>query len=641
MTISFVNSGANSTAGTGQAALTTSAIANTQAGDLAFVFYKYEGSSTTMTVSDSASNTWTGSTLTTKSSTLTNSNGTLHCGLHAIVLSTGATSHTFTATVGGAETRTYFSVDAVVFRTTGSGWTAVSSPLNSQGNTSGTQSIGNLSPSGNYAAFAGIGAYFDSTSITAGSGWTLASGGAHWQGEQRLSNSGGATIACDFGNFQTGDEWVGAAAAYTETGGGTTRDQEGFQFGADDGSESAHTFYGTQDSNVTRQTGENVLLRALVNATGDPASTAYTLRYQKNGSGGYAAVPVGASGTTTPSQPTSGTATTIGTAADPWTINRATASTGDMVVFIIGWDDSTTVSTVTPPAGPNGETAVSIAGPVASASTEIRVQAWYYIATGTWSSGTLSFDPSASETCQAVSFAIPAAQFKSSDPIGWANTAASAGTAESTLNSPTGTAESDDGGGRLFIAYCSDADAITAPASGTTTVNNTTGGGVGLCIVSRNTVVSNSESIAAITATIASDSWATVAFVVKPAATTNELYVATSGNITAGGAATTARLTAPSGKTTSDFVTGRRWDDENGTDSIDITTDDYTEVEWCLRAQSVADGTYFDFRVYAGTSALDTYGVTPRWTIGTPSVPSSTPRGYRAPAFQLAALMGF
>jgi hypothetical protein len=48
------------------------------------------------------------------------------------------------------------------------------------------------------------------------------------------------------------------------------------------------------------------------------------------------------------------------------------------------------------------------------------------------------------------------------------------------------------------------------------------------------------------------------------------VYVATSSNITASGEATTAQLTAPSGKTTADFSVGRMWDDENGTDLIDL-----------------------------------------------------------------------
>lgn len=48
------------------------------------------------------------------------------------------------------------------------------------------------------------------------------------------------------------------------------------------------------------------------------------------------------------------------------------------------------------------------------------------------------------------------------------------------------------------------------------------------------------------------------------------IYIAPSDNITAGGEATTAQLTAPEGKTTADFAVGRMWDDENGMDEVVI-----------------------------------------------------------------------
>ena len=394
-------------------------------------------------------------------------------------------------------------------------------------------------------------------------------------------------------------------------------EQEGFRWGVDDGAESAHTWEAAQDTDITLPDTQSRLLRVLVNTPEDPAAQAYTLRSQKNGSGGYVVVPVGSTITTSPPTAPTATVTTVGTATDPWTINRSIASSGDLVIFVLAWDDSTDTTAVTAPAGANSETAVSIAGPVASASTEMRMQAWYYIATGAWSSGTLSFDPNASETVRAVSFTIPAGQFNASDPIGWANTTASVGTAESNVNSPTGTTESNDGDGRMYIGFGSDADALTVPGSNWNTINNATGGGVGLAVGSRNTLASNSESVTALTATIPSDSWASLAFVVKPNVVNNEVYITTSANITAGGEATTARLTAPSGKTTGDFVTGRRWDDENGTDTIDLTSNDYTEVEWlvALSADPV-DTDYFEFRVYAGSTALTTYTLTPKWTVG-------------------------
>jgi hypothetical protein len=50
------------------------------------------------------------------------------------------------------------------------------------------------------------------------------------------------------------------------------------------------------------------------------------------------------------------------------------------------------------------------------------------------------------------------------------------------------------------------------------------------------------------------------------------VYIATSPNVTAGGQATTALLTSPSGKTTTDFSVGRMWDDENGSDVLTLSS---------------------------------------------------------------------
>jgi hypothetical protein len=211
-----------------------------------------------------------------------------------------------------------------------------------------------------------------------------------------------------------------------------------------------------------------------------------------------------------------GTGTAITTAADPWAINHPAASTGDLLIWLLTWDDSTNVTSVAAPSGPNGETINSIAGPIASNGTEIRQQAFYTIATGSWSSGTLSFNPSNTETVTATCIKVPAGEFNASDPIGAAATRASAGTAESSVLSPAFSAESGDANGRLVLLFGSDADAITAPGSDFTTVRNQTAGGVGHLVGVRDSAVSASESIAALTATITSDSWCSIGFVVKP-----------------------------------------------------------------------------------------------------------------------------
>lgn len=99
-----------------------------------------------------------------------------------------------------------------------------------------------------------------------------------------------------------------------------------------------------------------------------------------------------------------------------------------------------------------------------------------------------------------------------------------------------------------------------------------------------------------------------------------EIYL--SSNITTSGEATTAQLTAPSGKTTSDFDAGRIQDDENPADSVTIGTDDYSELEWSLGlASGLTSSDYYEFRlVYGSSTTFNTYTVTPRVTIASASV---------------------
>lgn len=64
-------------------------------------------------------------------------------------------------------------------------------------------------------------------------------------------------------------------------------DQEGFRFRNDDGSESAASWLANQDVNISQPALVNTRLRILVNATGDPASQRYKLRYRKVGDDGW------------------------------------------------------------------------------------------------------------------------------------------------------------------------------------------------------------------------------------------------------------------------------------------------------------------------------------------------------------------
>lgn len=111
-----------------------------------------------------------------------------------------------------------------------------------------------------------------------------------------------------------------------------------------------------------------------------------------------------------------------------------------------------------------------------------------------------------------------------------------------------------------------------------------------------------------------------------------EIAMVLSSNIAASGEATTQQMTPPAGKAAGDFDAGRIQDDENPADTIDITLDDYTEMEWCIEATAnVATSQVFEFRVIKteGHTLLDTYTVTPQWTIGTPAATQVKMEGMR------------
>jgi pimeloyl-ACP methyl ester carboxylesterase len=223
------------------------------------------------------------------------------------------------------------------------------------------------------------------------------------------------------------------------------------------------------------------------------------------------------------------------TASTSWTVSHPNASTGDLLIWNIGWDDSTTVESITAPAGPNGETLISIAGPVASASTEVRGQSWYTVATGSWTAGTLTFTPSASESWTATVIRVPSGDFAPGIPIGASATRASAGVDETSVLSPAMTAGALDGGGRLVWFTIVDSDPLSATnPTGWTIRQSQDLGAVAHGIATRDSAVTNSESIAGgVEWTIAGDSWASIAYVVREA---KDYLIALSGTAALNGA---------------------------------------------------------------------------------------------------------
>lgn len=185
------------------------------------------------------------------------------------------------------------------------------------------------------------------------------------------------------------------------------------------------------------------------------------------------------------------------TASTSWAVSHPAASTGDLLIFNIAWDDSTNVTGLTPPSGPNGETAEIIEDVVASASTAVRGKIVYYVATGSWGASTIAFTPSASEQWSAVVIKVPTGEFDATTPIGAHNNYPSP-TTSTTPPLPTLTAGATDGGGTLVGVYSTDKDDLDGTVSGWTVRISRDRGAVGIDVMTRDATVTNSESISAV-----------------------------------------------------------------------------------------------------------------------------------------------
>lgn len=482
-----------------------------------------------------------------------------------------------------------------------------------------------------------------SGTITSGSGFTEINEAVltSWAVTETETRTGSTSTTVDWVDvLATGTGFGGSALAAFEIAevSGSTQEQEGFRWGVDDANEASHTWEAAQDTDITIPDTQGRLLRVLVNATGDPASTAYALRYQKNGSGGYVAVPVGSSSSPTLSF---GAAGTIAYSASGGTSVSPTYPTGittnSCLVLVLGMKPSTANSgSVTTPSGWTLQNSLTGAGGYgATLGADTGNTNIYVFTKDTVSgseSGTLAVTVATNNVCWANIYRIQASDLATFSYDSGTGSDTSAG------NVSIATGNIAIAAGDYILAgmciptdvttpsqFSAEALAQTGTTFGTVTEvqepDSTTGNDIGGFIVEA--PVSSGSGSGAVTLTATAGGTTTnvrgPGFVLRVRATAvnYEAYINTSANITAGGESTTARLTAPSGKSTSDFVTGRRWDDENGSDSIDITTDDYTEVEWLVALSAApSDGDFFDFRVYAAASPLDTYTLTPRWTVG-------------------------
>lgn len=397
---------------------------------------------------------------------------------------------------------------------------------------------------------------------------------------------------------------------YTEV----TMEQEGFRFRNDDGNETTATWYVAQDTNATKALAANLRLRLLANATGDPPNTLYKLYFKKSTETYYKIAQIGAT-VTIPTFVNKGTfanGTGVIEVQPP-----ASLQMNDFLVLVLnsanqaftamdGWTEMTNSPQSTGTAGAAGGVSAGV----------------YY----KWTDGNEIFvhivDPGSYVTGQMYAF-------RGVDRnIGVHVSAGSVDSSATTsLSCPSVTTTIDNClivnviGLDKDLADSDTISSVTNASLGSVTEQHdqtvTAGAGGGIALITGTKAVAGGSGNTTATGDT-STTHAYVTFALPP--NRRPIYIATSSNITASGDATTAQLNAPSGKSTSDFVTGRMWDDENGTDSINITTDDYTELEWCLQAQSpAANGDIYEFQVWKADSPLHTYTLLPTWAIGTPA----------------------
>ncbi len=391
-------------------------------------------------------------------------------------------------------------------------------------------------------------------------------------------------------------------------------DQEGFRFFAD-GSEAGSVALALQDTNVFHPLSTNIILRLLLNGTGDPPSQAYRLDYKKSTDGAYAVVPT--TSTTAGAIPTfqaAGTAdATVNTTSPAWPAHQAN-DIGLLLIESCG-GEAATLSTA------SGFAAVTNSPSATGTTTNgTRITAFWCRATSSAMAAPIVADPGNHAYSRILTFRgcittgnpwdVTAAAQKAS-----ASTSASAPTVTTTVANTLIVniiSRDNDLAGAAFSAW---ANASLTNVTEHVDDGDTSGNGGGFAVASGGKATAGATGVT--TATVTSTINASLTIALKPEPTPVPIFVSPSANIAASGENTTARLDAPAGKTTADFVAGRRADDENPLDAIDITTDDYTEVAWCLQAQTPAvNGEIYQFRVTVGGVALDTYSVTPQWTIG-------------------------
>lgn len=403
---------------------------------------------------------------------------------------------------------------------------------------------------------------------------------------------------------------------------GADTEQEGFRWRADDGDEDGASWLAAQDSNTSIALDTNLRLRTLIDTTGDAGNTQYRLEYTEEGAGDWRPIGVGLAGSTPTVVGWGSAALSTNDPSVDLSSGSWTPAENDVVVFFIA---STTTLAVTGTAG-----WVNPLGGTTSVNSDAHGYcAAYHLVTAGEAGGSTTFTATnylaAAETGNVVAVAL-----RGVNPTTPVNAAASGFDSGNTatpsvLTALTGANQPTTDNGLVVRGVSQDSTgSYTTPASHTSVTSNNTN--QINQVFTRDTATTGGVDVAATNATPdAGDEYCAITIAFTPAPGPAAINFATSTQY-ADGAATTAQLTAPAGKTTSDFDAGVMVEAQALADAVDTTADDYTEIEWALVAVSgvAADTDVYEFRVTRNGGALTTYTVTPELTIGAASLAPAT-----------------
>lgn len=425
-------------------------------------------------------------------------------------------------------------------------------------------------------------------------------------------------------------DWSGGGSVYISTAfniraQGVTYTQAAFRGRNDDGSETTATGIAAQDTDFTQPLATNTRLRTLVNVVGDPGGIIFTQRYKKSTDSAYRKVEVAGGGAL--AYGTTGSNTTTGTTA-PTVAYPASIAEGDLLVmFVVNRPATSTPSTPAGWTAPSNNTLScgDGTGTGGADSGDVRITVFTKEADGS-ESGSVTLAITSGTSCGASM-----SRYTRTTGKLWSVAVVNGATPTTGTTSWSVTGGSDPGvlGGDIVVALSgvnSDAATYSAEALSQTGITFgaaneradfavTTGNDLRV-IVSDHLVTSGTSSAAPVfTMTASTGTPEGGTLFVRVRQTDQPIVMALSANIAAAAAtATTSQLTGGSGS----FTAGSISDDTVPFPSVDIGSGGNTELELCVTSQSpAANGDIYQFRMHRGLTVLNTYSVTPQWTIGT------------------------